>query len=463
MTKRVLVIAYQFPPVGGAGVQRVTKFVKYLPDCGWLPSVLTVSNPSVPVVDQSLVDEIPADTIIRRARTWEPGYRAKQAVSAAAETGRGGGHILRSMASACVRTVANLLLQPDPQVLWRPAARRAALKLLTEIPHQAILATGPPFSSFLLGADLSRRSGLPLVLDYRDEWDISNAAWENKRPGPLSLAWQSAMQRRAARQARALIATTQASAEALDRIRCRAGGEARVSAIYNGFDPAEFRDGYRPSVANDGRFRLAYIGTLWNLTDVAPLVRAVRQLDQQQPHLAEQLELVFAGRRTPAQQALVDQLKTTRCHLVCQPYLDHDQAIELMHSSHQLCLLLSGCEGAGRVVPAKVFEYMACRKRILAIAPQGEVWNILTEYPAVDLHQPDDVTGIATAIQQALELNQIGTVMDAATANLKPFDRRSQAGQLADILDQLAGDAASREHITETRDSQTDVALEVVQ
>jgi len=461
MNKRVLVIAYQFPPVGGAGVQRVTKFVKYLPECGWQPSVLTVSNPSVPVVDQSLVAEIPQGTIIRRARTWEPGYQAKQAVSAAAKTGRGRLHVLRRLASACVRTAANVVLQPDPQVLWRPAARRAALKLLTETPHQAILATGPPFSSFLLGADLSRRSGLPLVLDYRDEWDISNAAWENKRHGPLSLAWQSAMQRRAARQASALIATTQASAEALDRIRARAGGDARVSAIYNGFDPAEFRDGQSLTVENDGRFRLAYIGTLWNLTDVAPLVRAVKQLDQQQPELTEQLELVFAGRRTPAQQELVDQLKTTRCHLVCQPYLDHDQAIALMRSSQQLCLLLSGCTDAGRVVPAKVFEYMACRKRILAIAPRGEVWNILTEYPAVDLHQPDDVSGIATSIQQALELKQIGTVMDAAAANLTAFDRRSQTGQLADVLDQLAGTPQTRGPQTEIQESLPDAVLEV--
>ena len=55
--KRVLFITYQFPPVGGAGVQRVTKFVKYLPDFGWQSSVLTVSKPSVPAYDDSLLAE----------------------------------------------------------------------------------------------------------------------------------------------------------------------------------------------------------------------------------------------------------------------------------------------------------------------------------------------------------------------------------------------------------------------
>ncbi|MEO1996051.1 MAG: glycosyltransferase, partial [Planctomycetaceae bacterium] len=445
MLKRVLVIAYQFPPVGGAGVQRVTKFVKYLPDFGWQPSVLTVSNPSVPVIDQSLVAEIPEQTVIRAARTFEPGYRAKQAVSAGAESGRRGVRLLRRMVSACVRTAANTILQPDPQVLWRPAARRAALRLLEEFPHQAILATGPPFSSFLLAADLSRRCGLPLVLDYRDEWDISNSAWENKRQGPLTLALQAWMQRRAARQAGALIATTQSSAQALDQMRRRAAGTASVSAIYNGFDPAEFSEIVDHASVTNGYLRLAYIGTLWNLTDVAPLVHAVQLLDQQHPDLASRLELVFAGRRTPAQQSLVDQLSDTRCRLVCQPYLDHDQALKLMRSSHLLCLLLADAKGAGRVVPAKVFEYMACRKRILAIAPPGEVSDILTEYPAVDLHVPTDVRGIANSIVQAIELLQVGTVVDAATANLDAFDRRRQAGQLAQVLDDLAGTSCSIE------------------
>ena len=55
--------------MGGAGVQRVTKFVKYLSHYGWTPSVLTVANPSVPAHDTSLVADVPAETVVRRART----------------------------------------------------------------------------------------------------------------------------------------------------------------------------------------------------------------------------------------------------------------------------------------------------------------------------------------------------------------------------------------------------------
>ena len=80
--RRVLVVAYVFPPAGGAGVQRVTKFVKYLPEFGWDCSVLTVANPSVPVFDETLAKDVPESTVVRVARTLEPGYALKNAVSA---------------------------------------------------------------------------------------------------------------------------------------------------------------------------------------------------------------------------------------------------------------------------------------------------------------------------------------------------------------------------------------------
>ncbi|MCA9079839.1 MAG: hypothetical protein KDA58_04740, partial [Planctomycetaceae bacterium] len=65
----------------------MTKFVKFLPDFDWQSSVLTVSNPSVPLYDESYQRDIPANTIIRRAKTYEPGYALKQAV-AAGSTGK---------------------------------------------------------------------------------------------------------------------------------------------------------------------------------------------------------------------------------------------------------------------------------------------------------------------------------------------------------------------------------------
>ncbi len=206
-TQRVLIVAYVFPPVGGAGVQRVTKFVKYLPEFGWEATVLTTENPSVPLTDESLLADVPPQTKIVRARTLEPGYAFKRSflagnASAASNVEQaarllatskdfengvnrrgstGEPPMLRILGAATayvkrfLRGAVNLLLQPDPQVLWNHHAIEAGLRILSQEKHDAIFVTAPPFSSLLVGAELSRRTGLPLVLDYRDEWGISNA------------------------------------------------------------------------------------------------------------------------------------------------------------------------------------------------------------------------------------------------------------------------------------------------
>lgn len=434
--KRLLLVAYQFPPVGGAGVQRAVKLVKYLPEFGWECSVLTVETPSVPVYDQSLLTEIPDTTRIITARTLEPGYAAKQKV--AADTGPGSRSSWKQALRGMIRGTANLVLQPDPQVLWLPHAVRTAKRFLGETPHDAILATAPPFSSFLLARKLSRAFRLPLVIDYRDEWSICNSHWENRSRSAISEFVQMRQQHAVLRQADAVIATTRHSAAALGHVARAARSQADVHAIYNGFDPADFASSLEREPGD--RFRLAYIGTLWNLTDVEPLVRGVQQLCVMAPELADRLEIVFAGRRTPAQDAVVGQLEGLPCHLVRHDYLAHADALRLLRTSDGLCVLLSNVEAAARVVPAKVFECMASRNWILAITPRGELSTIVSEWPQASVHSPADISGICESLATRVEMHRCGIAPAPTLHSLDQYDRRCQAQHVARILNRVAGD-----------------------
>src|SRR6185503_13631468 len=133
---RTLVISYSFPPVGGAGVQRVLKLVKYLPAYGVTPAVLTVENPSVPLTDPSLAREVPPDVEVVRARTLEPGYGTKQAAWRAQAGGPASAARRRTVA------LARQLLVPDPQVLWLPFAARALAARLARGKDDAVLVSG---------------------------------------------------------------------------------------------------------------------------------------------------------------------------------------------------------------------------------------------------------------------------------------------------------------------------------
>lgn len=431
--KRLLLLAYQFPPVGGAGVQRAVKLVKYLRERGWECTVLTVADPSVPVSDESLVDEIPEGTRIVRARTFEPSYRLKRAVAAGPSRDRR--LLLRMGLGRMIRGMANLVLQPDPQILWIPDGLRMGRRILRQIPHDAILATAPPFSTFLLGRRLSRRFQLPLIADYRDEWSICNSHWENRSRNFLSGCIQKRQQRLILRQADVILTTTLRSSEKLNREVQRVGSRARVHTIFNGFDPADFESEVTRSGAE--RFRLSYIGTLWNLTNVAPLVQAIEDLCRLQPRLGARLEIVFAGRRTAVQDRLVDRLSALCCRLVRHDYLAHSDALELLKSSDASAVILDDVDSTERVVPAKVFECMAAGHRILGVSPTGELSRILAECPQARVHHPSDSTGIRESLADWLEGHASGCLPSPVACVPLKYDRREQAREVATILNRI--------------------------
>lgn len=458
MPRRVLFVAYLFPPVGGVGVHRVTKFVKYLPQFGWESSVLTVSNPSVPLLDDSLLRDIPPSTIIRKAKTLEPGYALKNAVSASGGSSktpvsrfspRGIVSGLKGLAKSAARAVGNTVLQPDSQILWRWNALNEGMKLLKDVPHDAIIATGPPFSSFLVGQTLARRTGLPLLLDYRDEWDISNAYWENKKQGRIANWIQKKMQRSVLRTANHVVATTPASTEAVEAIAREAGHPVPATCIYNGFDPDDFAGHASAAKKKDygngvEKFRLSFIGTLWNLNSIEPLVRAIESLAAEHPILLEHLELVLAGRRTADQEAFVDRLSGLPCSVTRLPFVSHSEAVEMMRSSDSLLMLNSDVPHAHRIINAKTFEYMAARRPSFVVAPAGDVWDILRDLPGTVLCEPSRVDDIARKLALAIEQHRCGVDFDDAYWPIERFERRSLAGELAGLLDNVTGSNEGR-------------------
>ena len=102
--KRVIFIAYNFPPMGGGGVQRSVKFVKYLPEFGWEPAVVAAADRLYWARDDTLLSDIPPGTIVRRLSPARP-------------------HLLYSLVAAVTSDAVsqgvlyNVIL-PDDRILW---------------------------------------------------------------------------------------------------------------------------------------------------------------------------------------------------------------------------------------------------------------------------------------------------------------------------------------------------------
>ena len=434
-TKSVLIIAYAFPPTGGAGVQRMSKLTKYIAENGFRPRVLTVSNPSVPLIDKSLLADLPSGMEITRARTFEPGYRLKGEVWAAeSSAGPTADHRLlgrlRRSAVRALGSVARQVAIPDIQVLWLPAAARALGSLLSgsDVPD-VVMISGPPFSAMLLAALATRRTAI--VLDYRDEWQMVRQQFEMIGGAPLR-RFGDRMEAFVLRRADVVICATKPYCSTLtDRFAFL--DPARVVEVTNGFDPADF-DFPRPPLPTD-RFVVTHAGTLYRLTNPTAFLHALALVAERRPDLARWVDVRFIGRVVESEQAEVD---AAAVHGVSRvPYLAHGELLGVLAASHLTLCLVTDVAGSERIYPAKIFELMAVGRPVLTISPVGVLSELVVNHRLGPWFAPDDIEGIAGDLVQRLEqfvsARAHGRVIEDSqqAVGIERYDRRATSALFA--------------------------------
>jgi glycosyltransferase involved in cell wall biosynthesis len=247
------------------------------------------------------------------------------------------------------------------------------------------------------------------------------------------------MQAGVLRRAQLVVATTRRSTARLAE-KCRAvGSGARATCIYNGYDAEDFAGTATEGVQREG-YRLVYLGTLWALTDAAPLVAGVSRLAAESPALAKGLEVVVAGRRTPEQTAVLRGLDALPCRVRLVDYVEHGEAVRMMREASGLLLLLSGVPSAERIVPAKLFEYMAARRPIVAVVPEGECRELLRAHPVASIADPADPAAVAAALARELERPRESGEVGWGGFDPSPWSRASLAADLAQALDGVVAD-----------------------
>jgi Glycosyl transferase 4-like domain len=437
---RALVVSYNFPPVGGAGVQRMSKLVKYLPAHGVRPAVLTVSNPSVPLRDASLERDLPAGTDVTRARTFEPGYAMKQAAWQASSSRP----TLLRRAVGALSSAVKMALVPDPQILWVPAAELALANRLRRRDDDVVLVSGPPFSQFLLAPLARARQGVGVVLDYRDEWSTYRTTYEMMGGGAARLAGD-VLEPAILRSAHRVTTATEEFREELLK-RYRFLSPERVVCIPNGFDPDDYPTTL-PEPPRD-RFVITYAGTVFKLTSARGFLDAVRKLHAEEPALARLLDVRFLGRIVETERAAFE--GTEALGVTTQGYVPHGEVLASLAASHLTLCILDEVPNVERIYPAKIFELMHLGRPVLTLSPEGALTRLAERHALGDVVGPRDVPAIASALARRLRAfrdaapAERGRVARSTAIDVDRFDRRALAGRFAEILTLAASDARSR-------------------
>ena len=433
--KSVLVVTYYFPPSGGSGVQRVLKFVKYLRDFGYEPTVLTVKEGAYPQHDEELVSEIPPGVAIHRTRSLDPfgvyarltGRSRKDAVMVGTVR-REGGFIER--AASWVR--ANIFL-PDARVGWVPFAAREGIRLHRKQPFDVVFTSGPPHSVHLIGKKLKRRAGIPWVADFRDLWSDTNFYDEL----PLTAA---ARRRDLSLERSVLTQSDRVTTVSPDWKEVLLGKSRRteneISVVYNGFDESDFST-YSGSVKqNPDVFTIAHVGSLYASRDPKALWAALKQLRQKGKLEHLRVRLVGTVGQQVRESILYHGLEDV---VEFVDYVSHSEAVHIMCEAAALLLVIEPFQNDAGMITGKLYEYVASGSPVLAIGPPGgDAANLLDETNAGRLFASEDVQAISDFLLDQYERWVNGEpIMRSRPAIISRYARSRQTGQLADVFNSV--------------------------
>ena len=421
--KKVLFIAYLYPPIANSGTRRSLEFVNYLPDNGWVPIVLTVANPSPKSCEPSLLNEVRPGTRVERVPLWSDIAAEKIAGIFGVFGDR------NRLIDGLKWRIERFFQIPDDCAAWRSTAVHRAVALYEEEGFDAIYATGWPWTSFLIAAEVSRRTGCPFVVDYRDLWKPSDAEWDKHTK--LQKWLQPHLEKKVLRNASAVITTTPSFARMLEED----GAKDKALCITNGFDPDDFLGATVPGGCNeDGRVVISYTGVWRPGYGPDNLYGAIRHLKNINSSCLASLKVTVAGfppgrAREYGIEDIVEELGQ----------VPHTQAVELMTNANALYLPVSKGIYEKASLPGKLFEYLGSGRPIIASSlPDSEVTTVLSSVGGNCVVNPGDVKELAEAIEKLCAADGSTPFSERIPGAVARYERSSLTKDLAILLDRIS-------------------------
>ena len=413
---RVLFIAHYFPPIGGGGVQRSAKFVKYLPRFGIQPIVLTGPGKDQShwtPEDATLVADVPPSTPVFRAAWGSPSERLQN-----------------------LMTLGNRIIEEE-----RPAV---------------ILVSMSPFADAALATELARRHRLPWIADLRDPWALDEFQVYRTR-------WHRKLEVRKMRSAlrsasRIILNTPEASRRfkvAFPELAGKVGG-----TLTNGYDSEDYASHAteechdRFTIVHSGYFHAEFglrqqrrrweynlLGRSEPGVEFLPrshfyLLRALARWKQQQPEIAHSVRLTSVGKATSVDRQLVEESPVAGM-FEFTGYRPHAECVSLVRSADLLFLPLYKVPPGRRsgIVPGKTYEYMASGRPILAALPEGDARDYVVNAGTGLVCEPDDVDGMVRILKEQFAAWKAGR--QTVTWNreyVEQFERRRLTERLAEEI-----------------------------
>jgi len=407
--KRVLFISYHFPPLATGGVFRALNFVKYLPDFGWMPTVLTVTNKRSWSRDESLLDQIPENIKIIRAKEFDLLLM----------------HVLFSKIG--LEKLYNLIekkwIIPDKKIGWLPWAFNRGKRALKVHKYDLIFSTSPTVCAHILGYRLSKQFNTPWVCEFRDLWTLQpHYSFQGNNRGKK----ESVIEENFLTKAQKIIVVTKTFKSDFVNNYPSLPPE-KIAVIYNGFEqltPIGYT-GYK-------RLTIAYTGSMYEQYYPKKMYEALDELARKAPDV--KFHFLFIGN---AEQQIINELNSySNISTEFIPFQTKNALPEILKQAAALLVFQLGKYSS---VPSKVFEYLSYQKPILAIIPNDELREIVSLTGMSYCADPNDINEIQNTLSKLHNDWQNNNLPQPKNIKLlENFKRYNQTRDLAKLFDRIA-------------------------
>ncbi len=358
---RILIITYYWPPAGGPGVQRWLKFVKYLPEFGIEPIVYCPENPSYPIMDESLVNEITEHITVLKQPINEP-YGLANLFSKGNAKKISSGVIPKAKKQSLIEKVmlyvrGNYFI-PDARKNWVKPSVLFLSNYIKENQIETIITTGPPHSLHLIGLNLKEQLDLKWLADFRDPWTTIGYHKALKLT-KSSEGKHKALELKVLNTADEIIVTSNHTKNEF-QIKTK----QPISVITNGYDSHSIK-----VEGKDTLFTLSHIGSLLSDRNPTILWETLSELIKENEDFSKAFQLNLVG--VVSDDVLESIYKNgLKKYLNIVGYVNHDEAIKYQMQSQLLLLIEIDSEDTKAIIPGKIFEYLISETPILAIGPK---------------------------------------------------------------------------------------------
>jgi hypothetical protein len=256
-----------------------------------------------------------------------------------------------------------------------PAALRmvaVAAEKWRDRPPGVVLASGPPFHSFVAAYYIARMFRAKLALDYRDEW--TESPFDFPVLGNVDRKWEA---RCLARADRVFFTTPSMQAHQVKAFPMLDPAKCRV--IFNGWEPEDAPAPRPVSAPPEGEISVSFVGILGSHCLPGAFLKSVEEVLARRPDLRKRVRLRFVGTKDPEAAA---QLRAFRYpeRLSAVDQVPKPDAVALMKQSSALLLLND--PNFERYIPGKLYDYLAAGRPVLVFGRGGEIERLVTELRA---------------------------------------------------------------------------------